>query len=254
MISVAVVEDEIGASDHLVNLLSGYSAGVQVSSILRSVEDSVSWFESNPHPKLGLFDIQLNDGTSFEIFERTTISFPIIFTTAFNQYAIQAFRVNSIDYLLKPVKAGELYRALDKYSMLQPFAPFDYSALAREMAGIQRSRVFTLLVSQRERLIPLPSIDFSYFIISNGILHGISGGKVYPLSGVTMDELQERLDPVEFFRVNRQCIVNRASISHMEPHFHSKLVLKLNVPIPETIIVSKARVPFLKVWLSTGQQ
>jgi len=250
--SLVIVEDETGASEHLINLLREYDSDLEIKAVLRSVEESVGWFESNPHPGLGIFDIQLGDGTSFDIFDRTPLTFPIIFTTAFNQYAIKAFRVNSVDYLLKPVKSGELHRALNKLASTQTLSAINYAALAKEIAGVNTRRIFTLLVSQREKLIPIPSDDFACFFIRNGLPHGHASGRSHPLMGITMDELEGRLDPVTFFRVNRQCIVNRNAIVHMEPHFHSKLILRLNIPEQESFIVSKARTSLFKKWLSTG--
>jgi len=249
--TVVIVEDETGAAEHLTSLLNKYNTKVRIAAVLRSVEESVTWFDSNPHPDLGLFDIQLNDGISFDIFERTTLLFPVIFTTAFNQYAIQAFRVNSVDYLLKPVKAAELDRALNKYADHQRH-DVNYAGLVKEMVQLKMRQVFTFLVLQKEKLIPVPAADFSYFFISHGLLHGMSSGRAFPLSSITMDELEMRLDPVAFFRVSRQCIVNRAAIAHLEPHFQSRLALKLNVPGMEPVIVSKARTSAFKVWLSTG--
>lgn len=250
---VVIVEDEAGAAGHLKTLLMQFDPSIRVRALLRSVEESIHWFASNPHPDLGFFDIQLNDGLSFDIFQQTNISFPVIFTTAFNQYAIQAFRVNSIDYLLKPVKGSDLSRALNKYGNTRSSAQINYTALAKEMATLNKHDIFTLLVNYKDRIVPIQALDFSYFHIGHGLLHGTASGKVYSLS-MTMDELQELLDTTRFFRVNRQCIVNRRSIVDIQSHFNSKLALRLDPPAHETIMVSKARVPAFKTWLSSGIQ
>ncbi len=253
--NVVIVEDERGAADHLKSLLNQTDSHINIQAVLQSVDESVHWFNSaNSKSDLGFFDIKLQEELSFEIFKKVEINFPVIFTTAFNQYAIQAFKVNSIDYLLKPLKLNEINRALAKFTRTSIIPPLDYKALAKELSRFQNENLYTLLVTQRDKLVPIPSVDFSYFYVSNGLLHGSAHGRNYALNSMTMDELQERLDRRKFFRINRQYIVNRAAIVDLQSHFHGRLALRLNPPVQETVTISKTRVADFKTWLSSGIQ
>lgn len=248
-IRVIIVEDEIGAANNLQLLLTDVAPEVQLTKVLTSIEQTVDWLLKNPHPDLAFFDIQLEDGLSFEIFNRVQINFPVIFTTAFHQYAIDAFKVNSVDYLLKPIKDEELRFSLDKYKKLNN-GNVSQELLAKILSSMPRSReAVTFLVHYKHKLIPIPEKDFAFFFIENGLVHGCTySNQTYPIDH-TVEQLEMELTATQFFKANRQYIVSRAAIKEIEFYFNSRLLLKLSPPAKDPILVSKARVPLFKEWM-----
>src|SRR5688572_1915030 len=244
-----IVEDETGASNHLSLLIKEVDESIAVKACLRSVEETAAWLSANPHPDLAFFDIQLEDGLSFEIFKQCSVNFPVIFTTAFDQYAIDAFKVHSIDYLLKPIKEKDLRFSIEKYRS-QKNVQMPQDAFDRLLRAIEtRQRVYTLVIHNKGKLLPIPERDFSFFYISNGLLHGCTrNNHVFPVDQ-TIEELNSKLNPNQFFRANRQFIVNRSAITEAEFYFNGRLSLKL-IPSPKiAVLISKARVPVFKRWL-----
>jgi len=246
---IILIEDEHGAAQNLRAILAELQPAATVLAELDSVEESVAWIKANPAPDLGFFDIQLADGSSFDIFKQVAVDFPVIFTTAFDQYAIQAFKVNSIDYLLKPINKEALQSALKKYEKqyLQPVQ------LKQMLALLQRAEPPTFrqsfLVSFRDQLIPVPIQDCAYFSVENAQLFlYTSAGKRWALDH-TLDQLEEQLNPQFFFRANRQFLVAKASITAIQVYFNGRLLLTLNPPIQEKVIISKARRPLFKQWI-----
>lgn len=248
-IRTIVVEDEVGASNHLSIILKGINEKIEILTILTSVDETVEWLATNAHPDLAFFDIQLEDGLSFEVFRKCKFDFPVIFTTAFDEYAIDAFKVNSIDYLLKPIKEEDLLFSIGKYKNLRNSSS-NYDAIQRMIATIEsRQKTLTLLVHSKGRMIPIPDRDFSYFFIENGLMHGCTRNNQTCPVEATIEELSSRLSPVLFFRANRQFIVNRAAIVEVEFYFNGRLSLKLSPPSKIPVLISKARVPAFKTWI-----
>lgn len=242
-----IIEDETAASRNLKVLLASSHPEIDVIATLESVSECVEWFEHNSAPDLVFMDIHLADGNAFRIFDRVTISAPIIFTTAYDQYALEAFKVNSIDYILKPIKQEELERAVAKFTSLTHIAQADYSRRVSQM--VEQSRTKRMLVHIKDRILPIGEEDIAFFYTSNEQVELCTlDGKHYPIDG-TLESLYGEFSGEEFFRANRQFIIARKAIRDISVWFGSRLAVNLTVDTPERIIVSKARASEFKAWL-----
>ena len=242
-----IIEDETAASRNLKVLLATSHPEIDVVATLESVAESVEWFESNEAPDLVFMDIHLADGNAFRIFDRVAISSPIIFTTAYDQYALEAFKVNSIDYVLKPIKQEELERAIGKFTSLTQSALGDYSRRVSQM--VEQSRSKTLLAHVKDKIIPIGEEEIAFFYTSNEqVTLTTIEGKCYPIDG-TLESLIGEFAGGSFFRANRQFIIARRAIKDISVWFGSRLAVNLTVATPERIIVSKARASEFKTWL-----
>ena len=249
-LSAIIVEDEVGAANHLSILLSNLQEEIQLLACFKSVQETVEWIVDGGQPDLAFLDIQLEDGLSFEIFKRCDVSFPVIFTTAFDQYAIDAFKVNSIDYLLKPIKESQLKSSVNKYKTLR--SPSIDGKVLRNILEAMGSgrREYTLLIHHRGSIRPITETEFAYFHLENGQLYGCTkNNQSYSIS-CNIEQLFDTLDQYLFFRANRQVIVNRSAIAEAELYFNGRLSLKLRPPKKDQILISKARVSVFKEWLS----
>jgi two-component system, LytTR family, response regulator LytT len=246
---VIIAEDEAGAATNLTYLLKDVSPGIQVLAVPGSVEQTLAWLAEHEPPDLAFFDIQLEDGLSFEIFRKTQINFPVIFTTAYDQYALEAFKVNSIDYLLKPVNEDDLLRSLNKYDQLTGKS-FDPNVIERILQlAAAGHRPVTFLVHFKDKLIPVPAADIAYFYIDNGLVHACAHSQqLYPIEH-TLDELEAMLSDRDFFRANRQFIIHRKALKDAVLYFNGRLSLNMNPASAEGILISKARVPVFKAWM-----
>lgn len=247
-LNVIIVEDEAGAAKDLMLLLKTVDQDIVIKSVLADVEQTIAWIMSNPAPDLAFFDIQLEDGVSFEVFKRCQVSFPVIFTTAYDQYAIEAFKVNSIDYLLKPIKEADLRAGITKYKDLRK-TELDQNIVRQLLDALEsRQKTLTLLIRIRGKLIPVLDSDFAYFYMDNGLLKGrTQNNQVFTLDQ-TIEELDKKLNSQNFFRVNRQVIANRTAIQEAEHYFNGRLALKLLHPPSTPVLISKARVQIFKTW------
>ena len=248
-----IIEDEIMAAKTLQKLLGEVSPETEVVAVLESIEDSVAWIEENPMPDLMFMDIHLADGSSFTIFERVDITCPVIFTTAYDEYALKAFEVNSIDYLLKPISKEALEHAMRKYRMLdlgrQNSNSGNIEALLYQLTQKSNYRRCFLL-PERDKLVPLPTANIAYAYIEAKTVKLVSiEHKEYYLTQ-TLDDLMAQLDPKEFFRANRQFVISRSAVKDVSVWFGNKLAINLVMETPEKIIVSKARVAEFKHWFS----
>lgn len=242
-----IIEDETAAARNLEAILREVAPGVEILATLESVEESVAWLRTHRQPDLLFLDIHLADGDSFRIFRSVEVTAPVIFTTAYDQYALEAFKVNSIDYLLKPLNPADVVRALEKLRRLSQSERTDYGMRVRTMAAQKREDVF--LVHVRDRIIPLGRDRIAYCYTANERVTACDfDGAVYPLDK-TLEALQGLLPEREFFRANRQFIVSRRAVREIVVWFGSRLALNLTVPTPERIVISKARVPEFKAWL-----
>jgi two-component system LytT family response regulator len=248
-----IIEDEIMAAKTLQKLLGEVSPETEIVAVLESIEDSVAWIEENPMPDLMFMDIHLADGSSFTIFEQVDITCPVIFTTAYDEYALKAFEVNSIDYLLKPISKEALERAMRKFHKLDQGRQNDsHDNIEAMLAQLtQRShyrRCF--LLPERDKLVPLPTANIAYAYIEAKTVKLVSvEHKEYYLTQ-TLDDLMAQLDPKEFFRANRQFVISRNAVKDVSVWFGNKLAINLIMETPEKIIVSKARVAEFKHWFS----
>ena len=249
-----IIEDETAAVVNLRAILSEVEPSIEVIDVLESVADSVDYLRSKPTPELIFMDIHLADGDSFKIFRHVEVNCPIIFTTAYDQYALEAFKVNSIDYLLKPIAKDDLRRALEKLRRL--------SAPERE-AVIERTRVVAtepqqtqqnvFLVQVRDRIRPLRTEEVAFFYTcEEHVTAHTCAGEVLAIDR-TLEALSSVLDERDFYRANRQFIIARKALKDISVWFGSRLALNLSIETPERIIISKARVPKFKKWLTGAE-
>lgn len=251
MKKIVIVEDETVAAAHLKRMLAEVLPDAEVVAVLQSIEECVEFFShshdnasANDDISLVFMDIHLADGPAFKIFERVDIPYPIVFTTAYDEYALQAFKVNSIDYLLKPISANDLRHAVEKLHRLNPDNLRPLSQLASQ--PVFKS---TFLIPMGGRLLPLHVDDIGCICLDEGTTRAILTSGAPPVSLDTpLDAMMERLDPDRFYRANRQYIVSRNAIHEISVWPIGKLALTLTVPTPTRIIVSKAKVPEFKRW------
>ena len=244
-----IIEDEVMAAQALQKILEEVSPETKVVGVLDSIADTVEWIEKNPMPDLMFMDIHLADGSSFAIFEQTSITCPVIFTTAYDEYALKAFEVNSIDYLLKPISKEAMERAMHKYHTLVNKS-LDQSKLDVILAQLGEKKRYKscFLMPERDKLVPLPANNIAYIYIDSQTVRMASFESKSFYISQTLDDLMNELDPKIFFRANRQFIVSRRAIKDVSVWFGNKLAINLTVDVPEKIIVSKARVSEFKIW------
>lgn len=251
-----IIEDERAAVRNLRAVLAQVAPEVEVIDVLDSVADALDWFAVNPMPELAFVDIHLADGSAFELFERVEIHCPVIFTTAYDEYALRAFKVNSIDYLLKPIGKEELRAALAKLRQLrgsQEEQP-DLKQLIRSLHPAKRYPSHLLIPLKGDKLLPMAVDRMAYCCIAEGQVKVVTvEGQSYDLPQ-TLDELTETLDPVCFFRANRQYLIARRAVRDIDLWFNNRLAINLSVPTAERIIVSKMRAGEFKEWLMGAQE
>lgn len=251
---VLIIEDEIFAAEAIEKMVRELRQDTVVLEKIPSVEEAVSWLKNNPQPELIFCDIHLSDGNSFDIFKQVSVSCPVIFTTAFDKYAIEAFQVNSIDYLLKPIKNEELSRAIAKYESLNSKSfnnqVDNLQNLLRDMqkrvAPTSRTR---FMVKSGQSLRVIPSEEVAYFLAEEGIVLLVNfEGKRFAGNN-SLDQLEEQLDKHSFFRANRQLIVNISAVKKVEPYFKGRLLLQTDPSPKEDQIVSSSKASAFKSWL-----
>lgn len=247
---ILIIEDETAAAQNLQAILKKEAPEAEILGVLESVAESVEWLQSNPAPDLLFMDIHLADGESFRILDRTTVNAPIIFTTAYDQYALEAFRVCSIDYLLKPINAEDVRRALKKLALLSGGERAHYTEQVKQAV---RRYEETFLIHVRDKIIPLQRDRIAFCYTANERVTAYDyDGVAYPIDK-TLEAMQAVLPEEEFFRANRQFIIARRAVREITVWFGSRLTLALTVDTPERIIISKARVPEFKAWLRAVQ-
>lgn len=255
---IVIVEDELAASDHLNYLLNRIDPTIEILAIFDTVKATVAFFAKEHSAELLFLDIHLADGISFEIFEQANINIPVVFTTAYDQYALKAFKVNSIDYLLKPIDEEELTDALHQYTVQvkekkQGIKDDQLKGLLGLLKGsaVAKNYKNTFLVSQRDQMIPLKTADIAYFIIDFGVVKAVSkDSQTYSVAG-KLEDITESLDPNLFYRANRQCIVNREAIVNLKNYFNGKLIVSVSPVSKERIVVSKAKAADFKEWMNS---
>ena len=252
--NVLLIEDEWAAAHHMETILQAADLPVRIVAVLETVTDAVNWLRTHPTPDLAFVDIQLADGSSFDIFEQVATTFPIVFTTAYDEYAIRAFRVNSIDYLLKPIDEAAVRGSLQKYHQWHEPARWSSSTLQKLLADLHSPLASayksSFLVHYRDRLLPVEARTFAYFYSKNRIVHAVTyDAKTYILE-YTLEELEKQLNPSDFYRANRQHIVARKAVVDIAFYFNGRLLLNLTPPAPDRVVVSKARASEFKAWMS----
>ncbi|WP_210517457.1 LytR/AlgR family response regulator transcription factor [Hymenobacter terricola] len=270
--TVLLLEDEYPATERLQRLLLQAAPETRVLAVLDTVSAALAWLANNPAPDLILSDIQLADGLSLEIWEQAVVPSPVIFTTAFDAYAIRAFQANSVAYLLKPVKLAELQAALAKLHAtreawlneglkmrnegLRPtsgnssfFVSHSSLSIERLLDALPRPYKTRFLVRQGEQLLPLPVAEAAWFLSRNETVTLVAtDGRRFVLD-YTLEQLEALLDPAQFFRLNRQIIAQLPAVRRLHPHFNGKLLVELHPAAPEEVLVSREKAPAVKTWL-----
>ncbi|MEO9967976.1 MAG: LytTR family DNA-binding domain-containing protein [Reichenbachiella sp.] len=248
--NVLIVEDEGIAADRLVQLLGELDSNIQIVQHLDSVKSTVQWFENHAAPDLAFFDIQLADGLSFEIFDQADVKCPIIFTTAYDQYAIQAFKVNSVDYLLKPMVKEDLQQALDKFkNQSQKESSLDTKALINMLQQQNVSYKERFVIKVGEHLKSVMTTNVELFLSQDKATYILANDGKKFIIDFTLDQVESSIDPKIFFRVNRKHIVHIDSIKDIITYSNSRLKLELNHFNADDLIVSRERVTLFKEWL-----
>ncbi|EHQ25141.1 LytR/AlgR family response regulator transcription factor [Mucilaginibacter paludis] len=254
---IAVVEDEAVTARNLAHLLQLVDGSITIAATLASVSEAVEWFNcSTDGYDLIMMDIRLADGLSFDIFKAVDITSPVIFVTAYNDYAIQAFKNNGIDYILKPFDEKEIGNALKKFRSLTGQPPAEaadngrISQVLQQIDQLTRSYKKSFLVHFRDKLIPVETAKIAWFYTASELVYAhTTDGHQYVME-FTMEQLEQLLDPQLFFRANRQFIVNRGCITEVEFYFNGRLLVKVKPEPTERILISKVRTPEFKAWMN----
>lgn len=252
--NVLIIEDEVNAFDYLQLILKKIRPHYTIVKHLESVEDAINWLFQNEQPDLIFLDIQLSDGLSFEIFKHVEVTCPIIFTTAYDQYAIEAFKVNSIDYLLKPIHTDDLNRAIQKLEAQQKTATKDWTPQLDQIIAqlnSQKKRRFLVKRGQHFEFINSQDIAFVSSEDSVTLLHTFQQQR--HIYSNTIEEISRNLDPKQFFQINRSQIVNIEAIHKAHSYFNQRLKLELlsTLKVEADMVVSRAKVQALKQWMDS---
>ncbi len=249
--NIIIIEDEKPAARLLQRKVE--KLGLQINTLLHSVEESIHWFQNNPHPDLIFLDIQLSDGLSFEIFEHIDIKSAIIFTTAYDEYALRAFKLNSIDYLLKPIDEEDLETAVNKYKARTPNAPnlsLDFEMIKKMLVNpMDRNykKRFTIKMGQQLKMISIDEVECFYSENKGTYLHTFDN-RDYLLDG-TLEQLEAEIDPTDFYRVSRKFIIPMKGIKEIQIHSNSRLKVILPTYKDDEVIVAREKVADFKNWL-----
>lgn len=244
---ILLIEDEQPAARQLTKLLNTVRPDYQMLEALDSVESAVRWLRAFPTPDLIFMDIQIADGLSFDIFRQTEVKSPVIFTTAFDQYALQAFKVNAIDYLLKPVDPDDLHKALEKFEQQRLAPSLDYESIARYFQHEKYKDRF--LVKYGQHFTFIQAGDIAFLRSSDGLTQAYCHNGKKHFVDHTLEELERLLDPREFFRVSRNMTLHLKAIQKIHPHLNGRLKLDVVPAAPEDVLVSRDRSSQFKTWL-----
>ena len=247
--NIVIIEDEELAVRNLENIFKEIG-DVKTVSVLESIADTVEWFGMNEDPDLVFMDIHLADGSAFEIFKLIDINCPVIFTTAYDEYALQAFKVNSIDYLLKPVDVAAVKKALGKLKNITK-GNVTSDDMKRILSILKPGAEYKthFLVSQKgDKLVPLIANDIAYIYIELNIVKAVTFEEKTFVLQYTMDELSDMLNPKDFYKANRQYIIARKAVKDIDLWFNNRLSINLKPAAPEKVLVSKARITDFKMW------
>lgn len=245
---ILIVEDETAAYENLVELLNVLDPEIEIEGNTEGIHQTIRWLETHPNPDLILMDIHLSDGSAFSIFNSINLEVPIIFTTAYDDYALRAFKVNSIDYLLKPVKIEDLKMALDKFRKWSHLDLKRYFSQMTQLTQLSNGQD-KILVPYKDKLIPISVRDISFFYTTNKkTLLYLINGQSYPYTK-TLEQIENLVNPNEFFRANKQFIISRNSVTDITIWFDSRLLITTDVASPERIYISKNRSTQFKSWM-----
>lgn len=249
---ILIVEDETAASENLIAILQEIDSSIEILHVLESVQQTVRWLGSNPAPDLIFMDIHLSDGSAFTLFDVMDVHTPIIFTTAYDRYALAAFAVNSIDYLLKPIKTSDVIRSLDKFKRL---TKTDVISYLQNMVALKTSRQeeeynTSILVPTRDKLVPVNLDDVvCFYSKERNTQVYLKDSRVFQFNR-TLDSIINSVDPSRFFRANKQYIVAKDSVKEIVIWFDSRLRLNMQIELPEPLFISKNKAAEFKIWMT----
>lgn len=247
---ILIIEDEKPAADRLIKMILELEPSAEIAGTLVSIKSAVEWFAKNTPPDVVMMDIHLADGQSFEIFSMVKVNAPVIFTTAYDEHALDAFKVSSIDYLLKPIKMEELRRALDKLKSLTAFGTKQIEQMMQQLGSKTRAFQKRMVIRFGDTIKMVEITDVAYFYTEDKINYLCTFGNLrYPID-YNLDELEHLLDPAVFFRINRQFIINIHAIEKMLAWSKSRVKVVLKPATTEDTIVSTERSPYFKDWLT----
>jgi len=259
---VLIVEDEPGVAQDLCDKLKEVTPGIEILAVIESIQDAVEWINTYSSadlagPDLGFFDIRIADGNSFKIFEQTSVHFPVIFTTAYDEYALKAFKVNSIDYLMKPIEKEALKVAIEKYNTFyRKSESLDQTNLLKAIQGLQTNQQKkykkNFLVYIKDKILPIEVENIAFFFLEKEQVFCLTYANQKYMIDQSLDKIIHQIDPEHFFRANRQFIISRKTIVSAIAYFNRKLKLELTPLPPTDVLVSKPKVPAFKKWLSDG--
>lgn len=251
---VLIIEDEEIAAEKLQVLIKKFDPTIEIMATIDSVKEAVQFLSQESTPDLIFLDIHLSDGISFEIFSKIKIKIPIIFTTAYNDYAIKAFELNSIDYLLKPIRSEDISRSLEKFkSMHQNFAShseaIDFGALIEAITSQNKTYKERFLVKLGQKISSIPVEEIAYFYAEEKLVFLVTADNRRIPVDYSLDQLVDLLDPAQFFKANRQFVVKINAIETMYPYSNSRLKVTLKPTESKELIISNERVAIFKKWL-----
>jgi DNA-binding LytR/AlgR family response regulator len=251
---IIIIEDEPLARKELNRLLAKQDRSFTIEAEIDTVSDSISWLSNNKHPDLIFLDIQLADGISFEIFRHVNVKSPVIFTTAYDEYAIQAFQLNSIDYLLKPIEEDALDRALKKLDDFKPdVTPGSFSLSMDQIEGLfnskQKKYKSRLILKRGDTITSVDISEVAYFYAEDNIVFVRLKDQGRYIVDYTLGQLEEQMDPGQFFRLSRGYITSIGAINKVSKYFNSRLSVELDPPADEKVLISRAKVPSFLEWL-----
>ncbi len=248
---VIIIEDEKPAAEKLLKSLLACDPEIQVEAILGNIKETISWFHQNPVPELIFMDIELSDGLSFKIFEKITINCPIIFVTAYDEYWQEAFEHNSIEYLLKPVKQEKLEAALRKYDKLKQHFATSYQNLSNWQSQHAQSGGFKkrFLVKRGTDYVSIKTADIAYFYAAHKLVCMVDNKAQKFILDQSLSDIEAQLDPASFYRVSRKYLINMSAIKRIKAYPKSKLLLELDPPLHEEVIISQENVTAFKQWM-----
>ncbi len=249
---ILILEDEEQALNRLQKIILKVVPDAHITGAITSVEETLNWLRHNPMPELIFMDIQLADGNSFQLFHKIKITCPVIFTTAYESYALQAFKVNSVDYLLKPIDETDVKRAIDKLKSLQGSGSFavDYSEILNSIQQPKKNYKDRFIIKLGDTIKSLRIADIAYFYTENKSNFVCTNeGKRFPLD-FNLDQIEQMLNPKNFFRINRQFIIGHHAIEEMKAHTRSRIIVKLSPASKLDTVVAIDRSHDFKNWLS----
>ncbi len=244
---VLIFEDEILTSEQLIRMLIEYDKKIEVIGVIETVKEGLNWFLNNKNPDLIFMDIHLADGSCFEIFSEIKINVPIIFTTAYDQYAIQAFKVNSIDYLLKPVDFDDLKKAIDKFKSIND--GLNNGQLVTILQEITKSYKQRFLVNKGDKIIFINTTDIAFFMYDESVVFAYTSDSKRYIIDNTIEKITGLINPNDFYRINRKMVVSLKSIIKIHRYFNNRIKLELKPNTPIEAIVSREKVSGFKKWL-----